>query len=432
MAAVSPTPSQLSALESEHVIILGAGASGLAAAVLLARDHNVKVTVYERMDDLAQADEESYPIGVNPRGMKVLKMISPAMEDAIDVAAGKVAGWSIFDGKAGKQIALLKSGTVVGTTRGKVVSELYKAAADTAGVTMMLGHKLIKADTSSRTLTFAKGSGEEVLVDYSASGTRVLDCTGCFSKLRTAVASTDPTFAVAATPWEISFRCLFTSDPPKATNLDPALHYIFTTAGIYAAVLTGSRWVFSLSVNPTMGLGDMKWLLEETATDENIARLKAHIATHLPQAVGMLEEDEYKAFFTRRSFTGQVTKLNRLNQSEEIAFLGDAAHAGEQHRTRLHAQSLAALSANISLLTLPRSHTSLCCHSLTPSPLCCHSLIRSHHPSHTFHRRRHQRRPGGRWRAARRAHRKRRLVCRIQPRAARRRECAVRLGGVSP
>ena len=29
MAAVSPTPSQLSALESEHVIILGAGASGL-------------------------------------------------------------------------------------------------------------------------------------------------------------------------------------------------------------------------------------------------------------------------------------------------------------------------------------------------------------------------------------------------------------------
>ena len=77
-----------------------------------------------------------------------------------------------------------------------------------------------------------------------------------------------------------------------------------------------------------MGLGDMKWLLEETATDENIARLKAHIATHLPQAVGMLEEEEYKAFFTRRSFTGQVTKLNRLNHSEEIAFLGDAAHAG--------------------------------------------------------------------------------------------------------
>ena len=45
MAAVSPTPSRLSALESEHVIILGAGASGLAAAVLLARDHKVKVTV---------------------------------------------------------------------------------------------------------------------------------------------------------------------------------------------------------------------------------------------------------------------------------------------------------------------------------------------------------------------------------------------------
>ena len=41
----------------------------------------------------------------------------------------------------------------------------------------------------------------------------------------------------------------------------------------------------------------------------------------------MLSEEEYTRFFTRRSFTGQVVKLGRLNHGESVAFLGDAAHA---------------------------------------------------------------------------------------------------------
>ena len=35
-------------------------------------------------------------------------------------------------------------------------------------------------------------------------------------------------------------------------------------------------------------------------------QLKQHIAVHVPQAVGMLDEEEYSRFFTRRAFTGQV------------------------------------------------------------------------------------------------------------------------------
>ena len=116
--SIAPTPQTDAALKDGHVIVLGAGASGLAAAVLLARDHGMQVTVYERMDSISQEDEESYPIGVNPRGMKVLKAVDPALEQAIDITDyGKVAGWTIRE--PAKVIAKLPSGTVVGTTRAR-------------------------------------------------------------------------------------------------------------------------------------------------------------------------------------------------------------------------------------------------------------------------------------------------------------------------
>jgi hypothetical protein len=82
------------------------------------------------------------------------------------------------------------------------------------------------------------------------AGKRVLDCSGGFSKVRAAVDKADPSFDVKTWPWHIHFRNLFTAAEPPRVNLDNHLHYIFTSAGIYAAALNGSRWVFSLSVNP--------------------------------------------------------------------------------------------------------------------------------------------------------------------------------------
>ena len=330
-ATVGPTPSSDAALaetHETHAIILGAGASGLAAATLLARDHGMRCTVYERFaaDGMAQEDEESYPIGVNPRGMKVLKMVDPALEKAIDITDyGKIAGWTIREPK--KEIAKLASGTVVGTTRGKVVGELYKVACATEGVEIKLGHKMLRADVAKKELVFSH-DGAEVVVDYSAGGKVVLDCTGCFSKMRTAVADQDAegAFECEAWPWDISFRCLFTAPKPPQVNLDPRQHYIFTTAGIYAAVLTGSRWVFSLSINPAL-IPDSEWMLSNKATPELIAKLKAHIEEHIPQASGMLDESEYAKFFERRSFTGQVVRLGQLHHKGKVGFLGDAAHA---------------------------------------------------------------------------------------------------------
>ena len=370
-------------------------------------------------------------------------MISPAMEDAIDVAAGKVAGWSIFDGKAGKQIALLKSGTVVGTTRGKVVSELYKAAADTAGVTLMLGHKLIKGrhvlSHAHLCESFGRGGRGRLLGLRHA-------CPRLHRMLLQAshgVASTDPTFAVAATPWEISFRCLFTSDPPKATTSIPR----YTTSSPrpastppFSPARVGSS---TLSVNPTMGLGDMKWLLEETATDENIARLKAHIA-HTPAASGRDARGRGVQGILHAAIVHWAGhRLNRLNHSRRRLPSSATRHAGEGTASHAFTPNHSLLSsANISLLTLPLL---LLTHTLSATlshPHPAATLSRPHPSAATLSYALIAVIPStgeginaaledvGVLLDARTANDG--WFAQIQPRAARRRERAVRLGGVSP
>ena len=319
------TPSQSATLSegAPKMIVLGAGGSGLAAAVLLARDHGMQVEVYDSLSSVQQDDLESYAIGINPRGMATLKRVDPSLEKEIDVSTGMIDAWMIMAPPM-KKIARMESGTVMGTTRGSVVQGLHKIATATPGIEIKLGHKLVSADVENSTLTFL-ADGTQHVVDYSRS--RLIDATGCWSKLRTAVAAADPTFKVETWPWEIHFRNLFTSDPPVGGHtLKPKDHYIFTTAGIYCAVLTGQRWAFSLSVNKALQ-ADGDWMLADAPTPELVAKLKAHMREHCPPAVSMIEEEEYTRFFTRRSFTGQVVRVSRLNYGERVCFLGDAAHS---------------------------------------------------------------------------------------------------------
>lgn len=306
--------------DTEPIIIVGAGIAGLAAAILLARDHGCKVEVYEAATDLSQKLEESYPIGVNPRGMNVLDKINPSLRKDIELS-GLIDGWSINAND--KEVAKLPSGVVVGTTRITVIACLYKEAQSIGdSIKFHTGYKLQAFDVNAHILSFVC-NGEDVKVD--ASKARILDGTGCWSKIRTALskAEVDP-IEVDTFAWGTTFRNLFSSDDPQNVSIDPKWHYIFSTkmSGIYAAVLTGKKWVFSLGCND-----DSPWLLENEPTPENIAKLKAYVADKCPPAAKMLDESEYERFFGRRSFTGQVVKVSRLNQGEHVALFGDSAHA---------------------------------------------------------------------------------------------------------
>ena len=337
------------------IVIIGAGASGLAAAILLAR-RGLDVTVVDKLSDLSQSDEESYPIGVNPRGLRVLEMVDPALRHAIEVA-GVIEGWSIR--KPDSEIARLPSGTVVGSTRGRVVAALHAKAVEAAerdgyALALRLSWRLRAVSADARTLTFARSGGggtpptaapsaddaaggdggdeEEWVLDTARS--RVIDASGCWSKLRDALAAADPSFVVERFPWRVFYRNLYTPAEPTAPTtmaasaapLDPKLHYIFTSAGIYVAVLKERRWVLSLSASADKP--EDAYLLSDAATPDAIARLKAHVAAHAPPAAAMLDDAEYERYFSRRAFTGQVVRLSRLHDAERrIAFMGDAAHA---------------------------------------------------------------------------------------------------------
>jgi ribosomal protein L12E/L44/L45/RPP1/RPP2 len=164
---------------------------------------------------------------------------------------GKVAGWCIREPK--KEIAKLKSGTVVGTTRGKVVAELYAAALKTPGVDIVLGAKLVSADVAAATMTFSRaragggGSGakeeeeeeeeEELTVKYGQA--RVLDCTGCFSKLRT---------VVATRPFQTSHSHLVRDFSVASSS---------ARAGVIAGVHAGGR---RARRGATAGIEQVRWL----------------------------------------------------------------------------------------------------------------------------------------------------------------------------
>jgi 2-polyprenyl-6-methoxyphenol hydroxylase-like FAD-dependent oxidoreductase len=76
----------------EKIIIVGAGACGLAAAILLSREFGVDVTVFDALTTLEQDATESYPIGVNPRGLSVLDWINPAIREEIERSPSWITG----------------------------------------------------------------------------------------------------------------------------------------------------------------------------------------------------------------------------------------------------------------------------------------------------------------------------------------------------
>jgi hypothetical protein len=69
------------------------------------------------------------------------------------------------------------------------------------------------------------------------------------------------------------------------------------------------------------------FLLSNDPSDENVFKLKAYLNERAPRMLAILDDDDYRKFFTRSTFTGAVTKCNRYNVDEFLVLLGDAAHS---------------------------------------------------------------------------------------------------------
>jgi len=304
-------------------IIIGAGPAGIAAGIALTkRGHSV--SIYERADSLYQRDEDSYPIGLNPRGLRVFDVIDPSGELRKAVAdETPIDAWSIYRGAS--RITRFPSGTTVGATRIGVAYNLYKEAQKKyPSIQFFFSHKFVSVDFETKSLTFENTStNENKTVD--GSNARIIACDGVWSRVRKCVQEHDPSNTSQITPWDQSFRLLFSSENPE-TVLDPREHHIFS-AGIYVAVVqpVTQKWVIAVQVANNNPYKDI--FLGNEDSEENRKILKDYIAKNLPQVLPMIPDDEYSKFFSRRSFSGAVICISQLNFNEWILFLGDSAHA---------------------------------------------------------------------------------------------------------
>lgn len=303
-----------------EIIVVGAGPVGLAAALLLAHQGR-DVTIYEGRDELLLTDDNSYPIGVNVRGQEALRRIDPALLDALRESGEVVEGFVIRAGR--RTVARLESGTVIGTTRARLTRILFDAARAESRIRLVTGHRLATLDRQARRLEFTTTAEESVAVD--ASRAIVLACDGVWSRTRRALTETVPGFDPVVGDWGVQFRVLFSKAGATAPGLDPAQHHIFTSKGIYAAALPNGVWCVSMTA--IKGDPGEELLLFTEATDANVAALRAHLAEHAPLVPPLLDDEDYRAFFSRAPFGGAVVRCPRIAFDEWLVLLGDAAHS---------------------------------------------------------------------------------------------------------
>lgn len=299
------------------MIVIGAGPAGLATALLLSKRGH-KVTVYEGRNDFDFDVENSFPIGVNPRGQETLRQISPELLQKLKDGGRPIEAFNVWSGT--RRIANLESGTLIAATRAHVTQLLLEEAQRTDGIAIKTDHRLVDLDFDSRSLKFEAPSGD-LIVDGSDS--RVIAADGTHSQVRRSLAEQIRWFHPRTEDWGVDFRVLRSEPGAQATKLDPNIHHIFSSRGAYAAAAQDGSWGVVLSA----GEGDRELLLSNEPTEENTAALRNYVRRHAPLASELLGPDDYRAFFGRKSFSGAVVRCDRLAFEEWAILIGDAAHS---------------------------------------------------------------------------------------------------------
>eukprot|EP00906_Rhabdomonas_costata_P020097 RCo029211 len=304
------------------VCIVGAGPAGLGAALAFHQTGHTDVHVFDSREVLETDPEETYPIGLNVRGQHCLLQLCG--EDFITASQVRAMGlpvqrWKICVGKL--NVANVYSGKVLGMTRMDVVQTLLRCVQDRHAATLHYAHKAVGVDPKAKTVTFTTDSGKPFTVEAD----RLIIADGYRSKLRDDLAREHPSeLSVSQWTWNNWFRVMWTA-PNPTTELDPGIHYIFS-GGLYVAKLPSGRW--TISTCHREGSAETEFMLSDEPTRENVAKLKAYISKLARVVLPMLEEEEFVRYFSRRIFTGAVTRVTGLGVANSWAILmGDAAHS---------------------------------------------------------------------------------------------------------
>jgi kynurenine 3-monooxygenase len=70
-----------------------------------------------------------------------------------------------------------------------------------------------------------------------------------------------------------------------------------------------------------------KSISSDEDSDENAAELEKYVHKLAPSAAALITRDGYKRFFSRRIFSGAVTKVSKIGAAYWAALIGDAAHS---------------------------------------------------------------------------------------------------------
>ena len=313
----------------EEVIIIGCGPVGCAISLLLAKQGKY-VKLYESRNEISNNPEESYPIGVNARGLYTLEKLG--LDELCKSASEIVDSWQIYSGE--RKVAHLESGVVYGTSRSKVNFILFRAVLKEKNIKVYFNHKLKDIDFDRKFLCFTiynNNNASNDIIEIDASTTRVIACDGVNSAVRRQMESKLINFTASLIPWTNEYRVLFAPVGKLIDGLDTKVHYIFTSC--YTATVADEhgkqRWTLVMTARDSDPPDERATVLATEATPENIKALTKLIQKRAPMAAKLFEDDltEYQRYFSRRSFRGAIVDCNTCRSSEWLCLLGDSHHS---------------------------------------------------------------------------------------------------------